>query len=96
MTEVPAKSATCTKDGNKAYYQCPDCGLLFEDAEGTTETTLEKVTIPATGHKMGEAEVTKPATCTEKGIKTATCEVCNEKVTTDIPALGHKYRDQAR
>ena len=96
MTPVEAKDVTCTKDGNSAYYKCPDCGLIFEDAEGTTETSLEKVTIKATGHKMGEAEVTKPATCTEKGIKTATCEVCNEKVTTEIPALGHKYGNDGK
>ena len=96
LIQMEAKAPTCIEDGNSAYYKCPDCGLIFEDAEGTTETSLEKVTIKATGHKMGEAEVTKPATCTEKGIKTATCEVCNEKETTEIPALGHKYGNDGK
>ena len=26
MTFVPAKEATCTEDGNVAYYECANCG----------------------------------------------------------------------
>ena len=50
LVEVPAVAATCTTAGNRAYYQCSDCGLLFIDAEGTIETTLEEETIAALGH----------------------------------------------
>jgi len=96
MTEVPAKAVTCTEDGNKAYYECPECGLLFEDAEGTTETTLDAVTIKAEGHKWDNGVVTKAATCTEKGVKTYTCSVCKEPKTEEIPALGHSYGDDGK
>ncbi|MDD6265714.1 MAG: InlB B-repeat-containing protein, partial [Clostridia bacterium] len=34
--------------------------------------------------------VTKKATCTEKGVKTFTCE-CGDSYTEDIPALGHTF-----
>lgn len=49
LTLVPAKAATDTMPGNMAYYVCGDCGKCFEDADGTKETTKDKVTIPALG-----------------------------------------------
>ena len=36
------------------------------------------------------SKVTKPATCTEDGVKTKTCANCNDKITETIPATGHK------
>ena len=47
-----AKDATAETAGNKAYWICEDCGKLFLDAEGKTETTLEAVTLPALGYKV--------------------------------------------
>ena len=35
--------------GHEAYYYCSGCGKFFTDAEGTKETTLEELAIPATG-----------------------------------------------
>ena len=49
LTLVEAKAATDTMPGNMAYYVCGDCGKCFEDADGTKETTKDKVTIPALG-----------------------------------------------
>ena len=51
LTAVEEVAATCVKAGVKAHYVCSDttCGKLFTDAEGTTETTLEALAIPATG-----------------------------------------------
>ena len=51
MEAVPA---TCETAGVKAHWKCEVCGKLFSDAEGKTETTLEKLAIPATGHAYGE------------------------------------------
>lgn len=42
-------------------------------------------------HDCKDSEVTKEATCTEKGIKEGTCSVCGQIVTEEIPALGHKW-----
>lgn len=36
-------------------------------------------------------EITKAATCTEKGVKTLTCSGCNDVKTEEIAALGHDY-----
>ena len=54
LTVVEAVPATCETAGVKAHWKCEACGKLFSDAEGKTETTLEKLTIPATGHAYGE------------------------------------------
>ena len=53
LTAVEAVPATCETAGVKAHWVCSVCGKLFSDAEGKTETTLEKLTIPATGHAYG-------------------------------------------
>ena len=54
LTAVAEVPATCETTGVKAHWSCSVCGKLFSDAEGKTETTLEKLTIPATGHAYGE------------------------------------------
>ena len=54
LTAVEAVPATCETAGTSAHWKCDVCGKLFSDAEGNTETTLEKLTIPATGHAYGE------------------------------------------
>ena len=53
LTAVEAVPATCETAGVKAHWVCSVCGKLFSDAEGKTETTLEKLAIPATGHAYG-------------------------------------------
>ena len=53
LTAVAEVPATCETAGVKAHWKCEVCGKLFSDAEGKTETTLEKLTIPATGHAYG-------------------------------------------
>ena len=54
LTAVEAVPATCETAGVKAHWKCEVCGKLFSDVEGKTETTLEKLAIPATGHAYGE------------------------------------------
>ena len=53
LTAVEAVPATCETAGVKAHWVCSVCGKLFSDVEGKTETTLEKLAIPATGHAYG-------------------------------------------
>lgn len=82
LTEHKAKDATCTESGNLAYWECTDCGKLFSDKDGKTETTLAAVTIAATGHTLTKTDG-KPATCKDEGITEYwTCTVC-EKLFSD-------------
>ena len=46
LTRVEAKEATCTEDGNIAYWQCNTCGKYFSDAEAKNEITFAQTIIP--------------------------------------------------
>lgn len=60
------KAATCTQNGNIAYWHCKTCDKYFSNEEGTAEITLEKTVILATGHNY------------VNGV----CSVCGAKETT--------------
>ena len=49
----PAKEPTCDSDGCVAYWFCTGCNNYYFDNNGAVggKTTVEKVAIPATGHK---------------------------------------------
>ena len=74
-----AKSATCLEEGYTGDPYCKDCGIQL--SSGTV--------IPKTGHIWDEGTVTKAATCTEKGIRTYTCSVCESTKIEEIPSTGH-------
>ena len=74
LTKVDAVMATCTEDGNEAYYVCGGCGLWFEDPAGTKEITDKSSVIKkALGHEWDSGVITKAATFTRDGVKTYTC-----------------------
>ena len=84
---------TCTERGSYTLVvRCTECG---------EELLREERTSKSTGHtKIEDPEVS--ATCTEPGIKAgAHCAVCNVEIKesllgdekTEIPPLGHDYRD---
>ena len=103
MKKTDASVASCTETGNNEYYTCDRCHKVYKDAEGATETTVEKETLAATGHDL-EATAQKDATCTETGMKAYwTCSKC-QKLFSDknaeneikspevIPANGHNMK----
>ena len=56
LTAVPAKDATCTENGNTAYWTCSACEKWFSDENGTTEITdKDSVVKKATGHTPSAA-----------------------------------------
>ena len=73
MTHHAAVPATCVQDGTKEYWACALCNKNFADANGAQELT--SIVDKSTGHAYGEYVVTKPATCTDKGQETSTCQV---------------------
>ena len=67
MTPVDGRNATCTEDGNKAYYTCTVCDKWFEDSDGKTEIIDKSgVVIEKVPHKY------KDNVCTECGIHAST------------------------
>ena len=100
LTEVDAKAATCTEDGNSKYYVCDECGKYFSDAEGTAEIAAAETVIAKTGHTAGEPvrENEKAATCTEAGSydEVVYCTVCGEEISREtkaVDAIGHDWKD---
>ena len=86
LTKVEAKAATCTEDGNKAYWTCEHCKKYFlsDDTNPETATAVElsETVIPAS-HKLTKVEA-KDATCTEDGNKEYwTCEHCKKYFLSD-------------
>ena len=74
----PAKEPTCDRDGCVAYWFCTGCDNYYFDNNGAVgeKTTVEKVAIPATGHKwvlvVGDYEEGAPN-------HTVKCSVCGQK-----------------
>lgn len=85
--------ATCIRPGNIEYYTCTGCDKLL-DKDGQEIT--EDIEIPALGHDFtGEWTVTKPAACTESGVKARKCSRCKETEKETIPATGHTEAEDA-
>ena len=81
----------------------PDiCGLnpggkieYYEPGSGMTGTPSKTVTNPTGDHAWDSGRVTKPATCTEKGVKTYTCtRHSSHTKNEEIPALNHSFDGQ--
>ncbi len=50
LTAVNAKEASCTVDGNIAYWKCDLCSKYFSNAQATNEVSISDVVIKASGH----------------------------------------------
>ena len=59
-----------------------------------TGTPSKTVANPTGDHVWDGGTVTKPATCTEKGVRTYTCTGSTHTRTEDIPALNHSFAGQ--
>jgi hypothetical protein len=80
ITELKnVKEATCAEDGYTGDAVCTMCEQTITAGE----------TIAKGAHVWDDGAVTTEPTCTEKGVKTYTCTVCEETKTEDIDALGH-------
>ena len=58
LTKTEEKAATCTENGNTAYWTCSECDKYFADADGKTEVALADTVIKATGHKFADGKCT--------------------------------------
>ena len=77
MTKTDAKDATCTEDGNTAYWYCSVCKKYFADENGTTEIALDDTVVKA-HHTMTKTDAKEP-TCTAEGNNAYyTCSVCGK------------------
>ena len=77
--DVAAKDATCTEKGNTAGTKCSVCNKILSGVEE----------IPANGHQWDKGSITTAPTCTEDGVKTFTCLVCDGTKTEKVEKKGH-------
>ena len=71
----------------KIEYYAPGSGMTGDPIKTVTNSTGD--------HVWDSGVVTKPATCTEKGVKTYTCaKDPSHTKTEDIPSLGHSFDGQ--
>ncbi len=76
LKAIKAVEATCTENGNIAYWQCSLCGDLFGDENSTTEITLEDTVTEKLAHIV-EIIPGYPATMTKPGLTEGEkCSVC--------------------
>lgn len=73
------KAASCKSEGYTGDVYCQDCGTLIEEGK----------VIPKADHVWNKGEITTPATCITKGIKTYSCASCGTTKTEAIAATGH-------
>ena len=76
LSKNSAKSASCMKEGNIAYWTCSDCDKVFADSKGEEEITLEETVVAKLAHKMEKSEA-REATCEVTGrLEYWSCTVC--------------------
>ena len=73
------KAATCMQSGYTGDTYCKDCGKKLSSGK----------TIAKLAHQWDAGVITQEATCTEAGIKTYTCTVCESTRIEELPANGH-------
>ena len=98
-TGTPAVAATCTADGNSAFWHCSDCGKYFSDSACTHEVQEDSWVLGALGHSL-EHVAAVSASCTSAGVvEHWHCSVCgknysdslgtSELANVVVPASGH-------
>ena len=68
LTCTAGKDATCTEEGNHAYWYCANCEAYFADAKATEQYEDGEWIIAKTNHALTYTTA-KEATCTEDGNK---------------------------
>ncbi|MGI5897161.1 MAG: pectate lyase-like adhesive domain-containing protein [Oscillospiraceae bacterium] len=94
--KTAAKAATCTENGNIAYWYCPELNAYFKNEALTEEILLEDTIIPATGHGETNIQGIKTATCTETGYTgDKVCTTCGKIVEKgkSIAKTAHTYEN---
>ncbi len=77
MTATAAKAATCTEDGNSAYWYCELCKKYFRDEIGSTEINWEDTVIEAS-HDLTAFEAKNPSYAEEGNIAYWYCSICKK------------------
>ena len=89
LESVEKVDATCTANGNIAYWHCTSCDKYYSDVNCVNQITLNDTIINATGHTI-VVDQAVPATYDNTGLTEGShCSVCGTvfKEQTEIPKL---------
>ena len=76
LEKTEAKAATCTEDGNTAYWHCTKCDEYYSDAAASNVITFESTIVKASHNEIVKDAI--PATTTSEGYTEGIwCDKCN-------------------
>ena len=92
-TAVAANDATCTKEGNIAYWHCEGCGKYFSDEALTVEISEADTVVEALGHDWSEWQANGEIDCTHGYTEIRVCARCEEVETRAVAPAEHNFVD---
>lgn len=78
LTATARKEATCTEDGNIAYWYCDKCCKYYSNENATMQITLADTVITATGHTVVKDPYVAPTYTSNGWTEGSHCSKCNE------------------
>lgn len=91
LQKTEAKDATCTEEGNIAYWQCTKCKKYFADENANSQITAENIVIEKKNH-TSVIIPGYPATPDSEGLTDgAKCDICGETLIEQKPIPISEY-----
>ncbi len=87
LKSIAAVAATCTANGNIAYWQCTACNELFSDENGTQSITAEDTVVEATGHTEEIIPAVAPTYDSYGSTEGVKCSVCDYVISEPKPVV---------
>ena len=95
LQKYEANEATCTKDGNDAYWYCSKCHSYFSDENGTVKIDLSDTVIDALGHDpivIPDVPATPDSAGSQGGTKCSRCGITLIEPTPIPPIEVNEYQ----